>query len=351
MLKAILGGTTTNKKKSRIKEGDSVSKIWGKFAAIALCVAVSCGVSLAQVPPLTMLEIDLENRVNYVTDVFDVTKFATDLLKAPTAARNFTTGIRLGDIVAVNGRPAKGTHVARFQNVNLNTAPTPGQAIADTTAVFIWEQTYQILQPDGTLIGSIMAAGLGGGPSESAAGDNTILGGTGAFIGVRGQSSRAPQLSAPRNASVTEDPANRRRNGGGTARVLLQLIPLSRPEIITTQSGPAIAHSNDFSLVTAARPARPGESLSLFATGLGPTRPGVDPGKPFPANPLAVVNSPVEVTVNGKPAEVTAAVGYPGAVNGYQVNFRLPADAASGLATIQLSAAWITGPEVRVAVQ
>src|SRR5690242_4293063 len=33
---------------------------------------------------------------------------------------------------------------------------------------------------------------------------------------------------------------------------------------------------------------------------------------------------PVEVTVNGKSAEVLAAVGYPGAIGGYQVNFRVP---------------------------
>ena len=126
---------------------------------------------------------------------------------------------------------------------------------------------------------------------------------------------------------------------------------MSRPEIVSTASGPAVAHSSDFSLVTAAKPARLGEILSLLATGLGPTRPGVDPGKPFPTNPLAAVNSPVEVTVNGKPAEVLAAVGYPGTVDSYQVNFRIPTDTARGSATIQLSAAWIAGPEVRIAVQ
>jgi len=326
-------------------------KLWEKFAAIALCVAVSCGVSLAQVLPATILEIDLENRVNYVTDVFDVTKFATDPnVTRPTAARNFTTGIRLGDIVAVNGRPAKGTHVARFHNVNLNTAATPGQAIADTTAVFIWEQTYQILQPDGTLIGSIMAAGLGGGPSDSAAGDNTILGGTGAFIGVRGQSSRAPQLSAPRNASVTEDPANRRRYGGGAARVNLTLIPLSRPEVVITPNGPAVFHS-DFSLVNATQPARAGEVLILVATGLGPTRPGVDPGKPFPADPLPEVNGPLEVTVNGRPAEILLSIGRPGTTDRYRVDIRAPEGTTAGLATLQLTTAWIAGPEVTIAIQ
>ena len=88
-----------------------------------------------------------------------------------------------------------------------------------------------------------------------------------------------------------------------------------------------------------------------MATGLGPTRPTVEPGAPFPVSPLATVNSPVEVTVNGKPAEVLAAVGYPGSIDAYQVNFRVPGDTAGGTATIQLNVAWIPGVEVRIAVQ
>ena len=94
-----------------------------------------------------------------------------------------------------------------------------------------------------------------------------------------------------------------------------------------------------------------GEILSLFATGLGPTRPGVDPGQPFPSNPLAVVNSPLEVIVNGKPAELLSAVGLPGAVNGYQVNFRMPPGLGKGHATIQISAAWVAGAPVSISVE
>lgn len=60
---------------------------------------------------------------------------------------------------------------------------------------------------------------------------------------------------------------------------------------VTTASGHAIVHS-DFSVVRASKPA-------------------------------AVVNSPLDVTVNGKSADVLAAVGYPGAVDSYQVNFRV----------------------------
>jgi uncharacterized protein (TIGR03437 family) len=64
-----------------------------------------------------------------------------------------------------------------------------------------------------------------------------------------------------------------------------------------------------------------------------------------------VVNSPVEVTVNGTSAEVLAAVGFPGTVDSYQVNFRVPSNAAKGAATVQVSAAWIAGPAVTIVVQ
>jgi uncharacterized protein (TIGR03437 family) len=112
-----------------------------------------------------------------------------------------------------------------------------------------------------------------------------------------------------------------------------------------------VAHSSDFSLVTANHPAKAGEILSLFATGLGPVRANIDPGQPFPANPLAVVNFPVEVTVNGTPAEVLGAAGYPGAVDGYQVNFRVPNSTGHGTAQLQLSAAWITSSTAAIAIQ
>ena len=143
----------------------------------------------------------------------------------------------------------------------------------------------------------------------------------------------------------------RRVYGGGARRIVLLLLPLIRPEVIVTANGPAVVHSTDFGPVTSARPARQGEILSAFATGLGPTRPGVDPGTPFPSQPIHQVNSPVEVTVNGKSADVLGAAGSPGSIGGYQVNFRVPEDTASGTATVRLSSAWIPGPELKIAIQ
>ena len=143
----------------------------------------------------------------------------------------------------------------------------------------------------------------------------------------------------------------RRQNGGGHIRSVLYLVPMSPPQIATTIGGPAVAHSTDFSLVSSGNPASAGEILSLFATGLGPTRTSLIPGQPFPSSPLAVVNSPVQVTVNGKSAEILSAVGYPGSVEAYQVNFRVPTDTAKGTAIIQVVVAWIPGAPVSVAVR
>ena len=95
----------------------------------------------------------------------------------------------------------------------------------------------------------------------------------------------------------------------------------------------------------------PGETLSLFVSGLGPTRPGVDPGQPFPSSPAVEVISPIQATVNGRPADVIGAVGFPGQVDTYQINVRVPPGTASGTARLQLSAAWIAGPAVSIPIQ
>lgn len=54
---------------------------------------------------------------------------------------------------------------------------------------------------------------------------------------------------------------------------------IAGPQIVVTGSGAAVTHSNDFTLVTASRPATAGEVLALFATGLGATLPAVAPGQ------------------------------------------------------------------------
>jgi uncharacterized protein (TIGR03437 family) len=329
-----------------------------KITTITTMMAAAMS-ALAQLPPVTVLEVQVENYVQYVGDVSDFTKLATDPKATTAAAKTFGTALILGDITAVNGKPARGAFVINQRTLNLRDSFTPGTAIADVVRGAISNYALEVLAADGTPIGDIYAAGFSAGvpppgaPSSATQSSNAILGGTGAFLGARGQVNSGPTAVALRVASVTEDPANRRTNSGGKTLVYVSLIPLFRPEIVMTSSGPVVFHS-DISPVTAAKPAKPGEVLIAMATGLGPTRPGVDPGQPFPADPaspLQMINSPVDVTVNGQAAELVNAIGWPGLVDTYRVDFRVPTGTASGTAGVQLSAAWIGGSSFNIPIQ
>ena len=151
---------------------------------------------------------------------------------------------------------------------------------------------------------------------------------------------------------MAEDPANRRTNGGNAGGGwFIQLIPLFRPEITIASGSPAIFHGDDFSPVGTARPARAGELLIASVTGLGAVRGQTALGESFPTNQIAEVSSPVGVLVNGKEAEVFNKIGWPGTTDRYRIDFRIPSGLAPGTATIQLTASWIPGPTVGIAVQ
>jgi hypothetical protein len=315
--------------------------------------------AFAEAPVGTLLTIVTENVTAYHRDVTDYSLLATQ--PGPTSAanaRNFNEIILIGDIVSVNGRPAKGTQTVIVTIMGMRPNPAPGQAIADATRTARAERNFDILDEDARPIGSIRTSGMVAGPPPPGTTQQikgaafVVLGGTGAFLGARGYSGGiGGDLVPARLASMSEDPANRRLLGGGTEVHKIYILPFFQPEILTVGGSPAIVHASDFSLVTPAKPARPGEILTLFASGLGPTRPGVEPGQPFPADSLQVVNSPVEVLVNGMAGEVVYAGGYPGAVDRYQVNFRAPGGASSGSASVQVISAWIGGSAVQIPFQ
>lgn len=99
----------------------------------------------------------------------------------------------------------------------------------------------------------------------------------------------------------------------------------------TAEGRPVVAHGDFRGLVTDADPAKPGEVLHLFLTGLGAVEPPVATGEPAPLDRLSVLNEPVVVFLGGDllPAPSTAEVLFaglaPGMVGVYQVSIRLPA--------------------------
>jgi hypothetical protein len=301
------------------------------------------------------LDVEWENSVAYIDDLTDPSRLVTSPSPVATTVRNFMQGVAIADIVSVNGRPARGSWVYSVRVIQLFPNPASGQAVGDLGRAGIGDVNFEILGSDGTRIGSIMASGFGGGSAPpglpSGSSNFAVVGGTGAFLGVRGAAVTPPGTPGNRNTSMQEDPANRRMHGGNRGHYLLYLIPTFRPEIVRTAGGTAVVHASDSSLVTAAKPARRGEVLTLYATGLGPTRPALEPDGVFTANPLQLANSPIEVSVGGQTAEVLYAGGYPGSAEAYQVNFRVPSGVPPGMASLQLTAAFISGSGVSVPVE
>jgi hypothetical protein len=323
-------------------------------------VLAFCAPCLAQNP--VMLDLDLENETNYLYDVFDYSKIGSDpAAPFPNGGfRNFAISVAVDDIVAVNGRPAKGVFLFKGFGARLSTSPPPGIIEADVNRFAAYDLYVEILQPDGTPIGTLTASGMFAGPvppGAPAMGVGTssnfaITGGTGAFLGARGQMVAVPPRTtgtARRLASVTEDPSNRRQKiGPSYQRWILQVIPMIRPEVVMTGAGPSVLHA-DFSPVTRARPAQAGEVLIVMSKGLGPARNQV-PGQSFPSDPLAIVNSPVEVLVNGTAVTAMNQVGIPGTTDKFRVDFRFP-DGVAGDARVQIRAAWIDSEAVTIPVR
>lgn len=154
--------------------------------------------------PATALYIELRNVVEYQVDTSDLSKYGTDPSvtqgKIAQAMGVGCAGVSLigyGDIVAVNGQPAKGTYTNRGVSVCTSPTPRPGvDAISDTTWPSIRDETYEILQSDGTTpVGTIMTYGLSSGmpspPGPPAGRRNSVItGGTGAFFGFEGKEAR-----------------------------------------------------------------------------------------------------------------------------------------------------------------
>ena len=71
---------------------------------------------------------------------------------------------------------------------------------------------------------------------------------------------------------------------------------------------------------------------------------------PFPSDARTVVNSPLQVSINGQAAQVVNAIGSAGLVDTYRIDVRVPDGTGLGIARVQLTAAWIPGAPANIAI-
>ncbi len=133
------------------------------------------------------------------------------------------------------------------------------------------------------------------------------------------------------------------------------IVTSSQPGIFTRDlagAGQGMVVNREFHVVDSANPAKPGEYLAVFSTGLGEVTPAAAAGQPAPANPLAQTSAPVTAQIGGLDAEVSYAGLAPGFTGLYQVNVRVPDGAAAGEAVpLAVSINGRTSPPVTIAVQ
>lgn len=91
-------------------------------------------------------------------------------------------------------------------------------------------------------------------------------------------------------------------------------------------TGPGAVLHSDFSLVHDMSPARRGETVLIFLTGLGAVTPGVTDGTAAGSNPLSSTDAKISVLVAGKTSPVVFAGLAPGFPGLYQINATVPLD-------------------------
>jgi len=118
----------------------------------------------------------------------------------------------------------------------------------------------------------------------------------------------------------------------------------SSPGIFTVPPGGigngAVLHA-DYSLVSSSSPAKSGETIQIFLTGLGTVNGNTAAGAAAPSNPLATAVLPVYVGVYGSDnnyydGKVVFAGLAPGLGGLYQVNVTLPSGIPAGSAVIDI---------------
>ena len=146
------------------------------------------------------------------------------------------------------------------------------------------------------------------------------------------------RLSVPQRFTLaTAEPAIFTTNQTGAGQGHIYVIPAGGGQV----------------LANSAAPAKTGDVLTIYCTGLGPVMPAVAAGSPAPVPPpLTQAVNTVSMTIGGIPAQVLFAGLAPGYTGLYQINAIVPSGVpASDQASVIVYVAGASSPPVTMAVQ
>ncbi|MCL4796870.1 MAG: hypothetical protein KJZ84_20060 [Bryobacteraceae bacterium] len=162
------------------------------------------------------------------------------------------------------------------------------------------------------------------------------------------------QAQAPFELSADSDVSVQVRRGNSLSASRMVSVSAVSPGIFIVDpasSAGAVLHAEDFSLVSSEAPARPGESLLIYSTGLGPMRVAVASGESAPSDPALTetLHFP-SVTIAGSSANVIYSGLVPGFVGLYQIEVQAPPGMPAGAQPVQITMLGATSNIATIAV-
>ncbi len=118
-------------------------------------------------------------------------------------------------------------------------------------------------------------------------------------------------------------------SAGGSGETTITLADAAPAIFVLGRDQPAVAHASG-TLVTEASPARPGETVAVFLTGIGRPDGDIAAGTPAPAAPLLNARGPIEAQIGALTVTPQFCGLAPGFAGLYQCNVPLPSGLLAG---------------------
>jgi len=140
-------------------------------------------------------------------------------------------------------------------------------------------------------------------------------------------------------------------NGALSVPVMTDISPIQLGVAAQTDGLVIAQHGVGSAYITENSPAKQGEVVVIYLSGMGATNPAVKSGNAAPSSPpYAEVTVAPLVTLNGQAASVQFAGLTPGFVGLYQVNFQVPLNAGTGDQTLVVSQNGVSSNATRLPV-
>jgi uncharacterized protein (TIGR03437 family) len=115
--------------------------------------------------------------------------------------------------------------------------------------------------------------------------------------------------------------------------------------------GSAIATDLKGNLISGSNMAQRGQTIILYANGLGPVNNQPASGEPAGASPLSQTTTLPVVTIGGQPAQVQFSGLVPSLPGLYQLNVTVPSGVAAGTQNMTVAIGGVTSPSATIPVQ